>query len=592
MHPSRRSLRAAAILFGLLSLLPGCVIHSSSPTATPGPSPSTDATATATTKPEKGGTLVVAVPSEPDVLNFTLTNNPITLDTLSALDARMIRITADGTYDPQLLTEVPTLDNTGVSADGLTWVLHFRPELTWSDGKPLDARDFQFTWKTITNTSYPAVSREGWSNISSIALSPDNLTATLSLNLPSGDLLDTILAGGSESRAGFLLPMHVFGDVPLTEIARSSYGDTEHVGSGPFMLAKWSQNDQLSMVRNDHYFGQSAQLDKIVMRFVSDPQEIMSSLATGELDLGVDLPEASVVDLRQIQSLKLQVTPIAGAVQMLTVNLDDPENLSRPSPILSDLGVRRAMMLGFDRQKIVDELLSGQTSVAISPLDYTRWVAPDLKPYSFAPAEARQALDVAGWMMQSDGVRAKKGARLSFTLTGLQGDSPQAVLQQRIEKSFVDDMAAIGIQVELRAVSADELNADLQSGGILVNRAFEVVNLPNNQRSGVDQFAWRFDSENVPTESSPSGGNIMGYSNLAVDSAIEGESQAVDSQSRSEFLYAAQRAIYRELPVIPIYDHIQVDGSQSYVNGLKPGPQCGLWWNTEDWWINRSEAAP
>ncbi len=83
----------------------------------------------------------------------------------------------------------------------------------------------------------------------------------------------------------------------------------------------------------------------------------------------------------------------------------------------------------------------------------------------------------------------------------------------------------------------------------------------------------------------------MGYSNLAVDSAIEGESRAIDRQSRAEFLYAAQRSIYRELPVIPIYDHIQVDASQSYVNGLKSGPRSGLWWNTEEWWINRSAAA-
>ena len=100
MYPSRRSLRTAAFFFGLCLILPGCVIRSNSPTVTPSPSAVNSGTPTATEKPEKGGTLVVAVPVEPDVLNFTLTNNPITLDTLSALDARMIRIAADGTYDP------------------------------------------------------------------------------------------------------------------------------------------------------------------------------------------------------------------------------------------------------------------------------------------------------------------------------------------------------------------------------------------------------------------------------------------------------------------------------------------------------------
>ena len=541
MHSSHRSVRAAAWLLGLLLLLPACVIGSSTPIATASPSAATPGTAEPTVKPEKGGTLVVAMPVEPDILNFTLSNNPSTLDILSALDARMIRIRDDGTYEPQLLTDVPTLGNNDISPDGLTWIIHFKPKLEWSDGKPLDARDFRFTWKTVTNSSYPAIRRDGWSDIAGVALSPDNLTATLSLNQPSGELLDMILAGGSESPAGFLLPQHIFEDVPVAEIARSPYGDADHVGSGPFVISKWTQGDQIAMERNDHYFGTAARLDKLVLRFVSDSRDVMSSLSTGELDVGVDLPETSVVDLRQIPNVNEEITTKAGAVDILAINLNDPENLTRANPILSDLGVRRAMILGFNRQKIVDEFLNGQTSVATTPLDFTRWAATDLKPVAYDPAEARQALDVAGWKTQSDGVRAKDGLRLSFTLTAVQGDSPQVVLEQRIEKAFISDMASIGIQVELRAVSDTELNADLKSQGILANRSFDVVSLEQDQRSELPEFIWRFDSLNIPSQLKPVGGNVMGYTSLVVDSAIEGQSRAVDQQSRIEFIYAAQR---------------------------------------------------
>ena len=592
MQPSRRSVRAAAWILGLVLLLPGCVVGTSTPSETASPSAATPGTAPPTMKPEKGGTLVVAMPAEPDVLNFTLSNSPASLDALSALDSRMIRVKDDGAYEPQLLSVVPTLENGGISPDGLTWIVHFRPKLEWSDGKPLDARDLLFTWNTVTNASYPAISRDGWSDIASIALSPDNLTATVSLNEPSGQLLDTILAGGSESPAGFLLPAHIFENVAAAEIARSDYGDTAHVGSGPFVIAKWSQGDQLVMQRNDHYFGTPARLDKIVLRFVPDSREVMTSLSTGELDLGIDLPETSVVDLRQIPNVSELITPKAGAVDLLAINLTDPQNLTRSHPILSDLGVRRAMMLGFNRQKIVDDFLNGQTSVAITPLDYTRWSTTDLKPYAYDPTEARQALDVAGWKTQSDGVRVKDGVRLSLTVTVVQGDGPQAVLQARIAKAFISDMAAIGIQVEERAVPAAELNADLHSGGILASRSYDVVALDEDQRAGVSHFEWRFDSQSVPSQLSPNGGNIMGYASLVVDSALEGQRRAVDQQSRTEFMYAAQRSIYRDLPVIPIYDHFEVDAARSYVNGLKPGPIAGLWWNVEEWWINRDKAAP
>lgn len=283
---------------------------------------------------------------------------------------------------------------------------------------------------------------------------------------------------------------------------------------------------------------------------------------------------------------------MAGAIDMLAINMNDPLTLTTPNPILSDLAVRRAMILGFNRQKVVDEFLAGQTSVATTPLDNTRWLAPDLKPYSYDPADARRALDVAGWRTQSDGVRAKNGVRLSFTLIGIQGDSADAVLEQRIEKAFVSDMAAIGIQVEQRSVSTDELNADIKSGGILANRAFDVVNLPNNARGGPARFAARFSSHNIASTLNPAGSNVMGYSSVVVDAAIEGESRAVDQQSRAELLYAAQRTIFTDLPVIPVYDHFQVDASRSYVNGLKPGPVSGLWWDTEDWWVKRQDASP
>lgn len=592
MNSSRRWARAAVWLLGLVLLVPGCVIRSSTPATTVSPSAATPGEVTPTVKPEKGGTLVVAMPTEPDILNFTLSDSTATLDALSALDARMIRIRDDGTYEPQLLTEVPTLQNNGISADGLTWLLHFRPKLEWSDGKPLDARDFYFTWKTVTNSSYPAISRSGWDDIASVALSSDNLTATLTLKQTSGDLLDTVLAGGSESNAGFLLPEHVFDGVPVTEIARSHYGDTDHVGSGPFTLAKWSQGDELVMERNDHYFGSSARLDKIVLRFVSDSREVMSSLSTGEVDVAVDLPETSVVDLRQIPNVTEEITPKAGAVEMLAVNLNDPQNLSQPNSMLSDLAVRRAMILGFNRQKVVDDLLNGQTSVAITPLDYTRWSPTDLKPYAYDPAEARQSLDVAGWTLQNDGVRAKNGVRLSLSVTTIQGDTPEAVLSQRIAKSFEADMAAIGIQVQVREVANTELTAQRSAGGILANRSFDVVLLPEIQRSGISSFVSRFDGHNIPSQDNPSGGNVMGYSDVVVDSALEGQSSAVDQQSRDEFINAAQRSIYRDLPVIPIFDEFQVDASQSFVKGLKPGPISGLWWNVEDWWIDRDQASP
>jgi peptide/nickel transport system substrate-binding protein len=591
-------LRAALLVFSLLLLIPACVISSSTSTPTsnatsiPNPASPTSIPLTPTPKPDKGGTLVAALPAEPDTLNFTLSDQPSTIDALSVLDSRMIRIRPDGKLEPQLLTAVPTTKNGGISENGLTWVLHFRADVEWSDEEPLDGRDFRFTWKTITNPSYPALSRAGWEDISSIALSADYLTATITLARPSGTLLETVLAGGGGSTAGFLLPEHLFTEIPVAEIARSSYGDTGHIGSGPFKISKWSEGEQIVTERNEHFFGPQALLDRIVLRFQADTRTVMTNLSTGELDLGVDLSETSVVDLRQIQNINAEITPKAGAVEMISLNLDDPSNLTQPHPVLSDLAVRQALMYGFNRQHIVDEFLLGQSSVAISPLDYTQWSSDSLKPYPFDPNKARQILDAAGWTAQSDGVRAKGTVRLSFHLTVAQGDDPQAVLGQRIAKEFVTDMAAIGVQVQSVMVPETQLTADAQSGGIIASRSFDAIELDQNQRSGMREFDARFNSAGIPSATNAAGLNISGYRSAAVDSALDSLNSTPDPAAQMNLLATAQRAVYQDLPIIPIYDHFEVDASRSYVNGLKGGPISGLWWNTEEWWINHDQAAP
>jgi ABC-type oligopeptide transport system substrate-binding subunit len=153
-------------------------------------------------------------------------------------------------------------------------------------------------------------------------------------------------------------------------------------------------------------------------------------------------------------------------------------------------------------------------------------------------------------------------------------------------------MAAIGVQVQVLAVPGTQLNADAQSGGIIVSRSFDAIDLEKDQRTGMLAFDARFNSANIPSADNPAGGNLSGYRSALADSSLNALNSTTDPQEQKNLLATAQRAVYDDLPVIPIYDHFEVDASRSYVNGLKGGPISGLWWNTEEWWINHGEAAP
>ena len=67
--------------------------------------------------------------------------------------------------EPRLLTEIPTVENGGVSEDGMTYTLKFTPGVTWHDGTPSTANDFRFTWEWIMDPANQAQATAGWAEI-------------------------------------------------------------------------------------------------------------------------------------------------------------------------------------------------------------------------------------------------------------------------------------------------------------------------------------------------------------------------------------------------------------------------------------------
>jgi peptide/nickel transport system substrate-binding protein len=541
-------------------------------------------------EPEIGGSLVVALLSEPDSLNFSLTTMFSAHWILSTIDARMIRVRDDNTLEPHLLREVPTLENGGISDDGLTYTIRFLPDLTWSDGEPLDATDFVFTWETIVHPDYPAVQLKGWSLIEDVTVSADQLSAVIRLRTPSADFVSRVLSGGSGDISGFLLPEHVFEDVSPAEIAGHPYGADEHIGAGPFQLVSWEPGEQIVVERNDNYWGeQGAYLDRIVFRFMDAPRDAIAQVTVGELDLAVNLPETALLDAIQTDEASLLVTPRAGAVKTYAFNLNDPSDLTRPHPIFEDPDVRRAIVMGFDRWSVVEMVLFDQTSVAATPLSNTAWDPGTLEPGPYDPDEAARLLDEAGWTVGANGVRSRAGQPLRFTVTTFAGDDPESVLRQRVQQKFVDDMAAIGIDVEVVNYTIEQLLGTADNPGVLARRQFDLVDVPMPDRLTVDHFIERFSGAFIPTPDSPYGDNVMGYNDETVNRNLRLQTSTPDAERRAELLLDVQRQLKDDLPVLLIYDHIEIDLARTYVHGLAPGPVAGLWWNVEEWWISRDE---
>ncbi|MEX2425241.1 MAG: peptide ABC transporter substrate-binding protein [Thermomicrobiaceae bacterium] len=576
----------------ILLMITACDVVSTPLDSENGTDPEPDSTATEGENPEEGGSLIVAIPEEPDSLNFSLSSRASTRWILSTVDARMIQINADDEYEPRLLREVPTVENGGISEDGLTYTIRFVPDVTWSDGEPLDARDFAFTWETLTASDYPAVDLRGWSMIEDVTVSSDNLSAVIRLRQPSAAFINRVLAGGSSDDGGFLLPRHLLEEIPVEERASHEYGAVGHVGAGPFQVVEWEPGEQLTVGRNENYWGDQPLLDRIVFRFTDTPRDAITQVTTGDIDLAVSLPESALLDAIDSDETESLVTPKAGAVKTYAFNLRDPENLSREHPIFHDVDVRRAITMGFDRWSIVEQLTLDQSEVPGTLLSNTLWENENLEPIPYDPERAAELLDEAGWQINEDGIRYRNGVPLSFTVTTTAGDDPDAVLRQRVQSAFIEDMTELGAQVEAVNYEPERLYGTEEQNGILGESQFDIVDIPWENRAALDKFIELVGEAFIPSSDYPEGANLMGYASEEVNRLLREQANTHDPDERAELLDEIQAQFMADVPVILIYNHIEIDVRRSYVHGLAPGPVSGLWWNVEEWWISPDEVDP
>src|SRR5437764_7923406 len=125
---------------------------------------------------------------------------------------------AQGVIHPGGATEVPTIQNGGVSADATTWTFHLRPGLMWSDGQSYDARDVDFTWRLWSNPKFGAISILGLNLINSAEVSADHLSITFHLKQPFAPFLADLWTDGILAP----LPAHHFSGMAPEQILKSS----------------------------------------------------------------------------------------------------------------------------------------------------------------------------------------------------------------------------------------------------------------------------------------------------------------------------------------------------------------------------------
>ena len=271
---------------------------------------------------------------------------------------------------PVLVTQMPSEANGGITDDGRTITLNLRDDIKWSDGEPITANDFVFTYNMIMDPANIVQSTYPYDSMASVTAADDQ-TVVLTFDDPFAPWM---------TLWRYLLPEHVLAPVFEAEgtLDAAEWNLAPTVGAGPYVFAEWESGSFARFVRNENYFNAPPLIDEIFIRFVPDDASQTAALQTGDADLGTFIPYSDVPTLRDAGVNVISVP--SGYNEGWFFYFGDNGN-----PALQDVNVRKAIALAFDREALSQDLLLGLTKPAASLWDNTPYGDPIITPYPFDP---------------------------------------------------------------------------------------------------------------------------------------------------------------------------------------------------------------
>jgi peptide/nickel transport system substrate-binding protein len=503
--------------------------------------------------PASNDLLIVGYDREPDTMNRYATH--ILEDIQSCVIEGLVTPDEKMNAVPVLAAEIPTIQNGGVKLrpdGGMDVIWKLRPGVTWHDGHAHTSADVKFTVDAINKGDWKPESTDGFDRISSVD-TPDSLTAIVHYKEVYAPYEMQFFRG--------TLPKHV---LEGRDIDKANDYNRNPLGTGPYRVAEWKTGEYVLLERVPNYWRgpELPKIKRILFRFVPNTTTRVNQLRAGEVHLVALLPWDKVRELTSVPSLRLNHV-LGNGYEHVTLN-------ERHFPPFADVRVRRALAHAIDRDAIVKTILDGQVTVVNGPIQPLSWAyEPNVVRYDYDPAKARALLDEAGWKIGPDGIRAKDGRPLAFTLITQAGYAIRENTAQAIQRQLKD----VGVNAQVRLIDGTSISSVWFSG--------EFDAFLHWWQLGPDpELTLMFAADRSP----PAGRNVDYYKDDTLTSMLYASDRTVDRAKRAALLAAAQRRIAEMAVEIPLYNTSKVDAVPAGLEGFKGNPtNAGPFWNVHEW---------
>ena len=486
--------------------------------------------------PAQGGIFREGVAGSPKYINpLRCDVTEVDYDLCAALYRGLTRVDRNGRTVPDLA------EGWTISADGLTYEFRLRDDQYWDDGRPVTADDVLFTAGVLQDPevfTLPALSSL-WQTVRTEKV--DDRTVRFTLREPFSPFLDYTTIG--------LLAKHAYESLSPAEVVTRF--NERPIGNGPMKLTQLDAN-HVRLEPNLFYSTRLPYLEALELWFYPDHQSLITAEANGEIEGVSRVLPRMIAGIQNRPELQLFSSALPSYLN-ITLNLNNPN-----APFLQEKAVRQALMLGLNREELIQTVAAGQGILAHSPILPENWAYnADVRQYAYDPAAARALLDQAGWVdTNGDGVREKNGRSLQFQLHT--NDDPLRV-------EMINAIARQWEEIGVRAIALPVTFAGLVND-ILGPRRFEAALISWETPGDPDPYPlWHSSQAENP------GQNYGSWRNEEADRIMEQARKALREDERKA-LYAQFQSIFaEELPALLLYYPVYTYGVNENVHNVQIG---------------------
>jgi len=525
----------------------------------------------------------------PSILNPYLSSGTKDVESASLVLEPLAGFNEKGEVIARLVTEVPTVENGGVSADltSITWKLI--PGLLWSDGTPVTAADAVFTAQYCMDPAGGCAQLARYEGVKTVE-AVDDLTVKITFTGPKPNPYQAFVGATSP-----LLQAAQFKDCLGAKAPECTAANFGPIGTGPFVVTEFKTNDSIQYAANPNYRDpMKPAFATVNFKGGGDAQAAARAvLETGEFDYAWNLQLAPDVLAGMAAAGKGHVINAFGTlVERIEMNMTDPDpalaegersTVKHPHPILSDIRVREALSKAIDRNLLVEVGYgpAGRATCNLVPApelfasDNTGCIAQDM-------AGAKALLDEAGWVPGADGVREKDGRRLRL----LYQTSTNAVRQdfQALIKGWWNEL---GVEVELKNIDASVFFGGDPGSPDTFQKFYADVEMYANNFDGTDPepYLAQYTCAKAPgPESQWQGENINRFCDPAYDALVAELGQTGEMAKRGELARKMNDMLTKDsFVVVPLVDRGRNSGQAESLGGVILNTWDSELWNVSDW---------